>query len=235
MDKIDRIRKIISESSAAQERAKERLRDASKIQKRAELRYKKLSPDLKDRKKLSKLRQSGVAQSIKNAKFSKANITKVSDEGKTGVTAVGQTVGNVAKAGAAVAKNVVKGAAKAAVAAGNIKSGMERRKLAGLERNRLKANIKQREAKKNLVTARAKDIKKIRNEKNKDIKREKLSNMIKNNQPKRSLTAKSVREEFIQEVENKKDKVDKVIDIMRGKNKIQINPDVKESVDKKKI
>ena len=67
---------------------------------------------------------------------------------------------------------------------------------------------------------------------NKDIKREKLSNMIKNNQPKRSLTAKSVREQFIQEVEDKKDKVDKVIDIMRGKNKIKINPEVKESVDK---
>ena len=59
--------------------------------------------------------------------------------------------------------------------------------------------------------------------------------MIKNNQPKRSLTAKSVREQFIQEVEDKKDKVDKVIDIMRGKNKIKINPEVKESVDKNKI
>ena len=46
---------------------------------------------------------------------------------------------------------------------------------------------------------------------------------------------RSVKEEFIQEVEEKKDKIDKVIDIMRGKNKIQINPDVKESVDKKKI
>ena len=39
-------------------------------------------------------------------------------------------------------------------------------------------------------------------------------------------------EQFIQEVEEKKDKVDKVIDIMRGKNKIKINPEVKESVDK---
>ncbi len=36
---------------------------------------------------------------------------------------------------------------------------------------------------------------------------------------------KTYKEEFIQEVENKKDKVDKVIDIMRGKNKIEINPD----------
>ena len=38
------------------------------------------------------------------------------------------------------------------------------------------------------------------------------------------------REEFIYEVENmKKEKVDKVIDIMRGKNKIEVNPKVNES------
>ena len=43
---------------------------------------------------------------------------------------------------------------------------------------------------------------------------------------------RTYKEQFIQEVEEKKDKVDKVIDIMRGKNKIKINPDVKESVDK---
>jgi len=42
------------------------------------------------------------------------------------------------------------------------------------------------------------------------------------------------REEFIQEIEEKedkkKDKLEKIIDIMRGKNKITINPDVKEEV-----
>ena len=38
------------------------------------------------------------------------------------------------------------------------------------------------------------------------------------------------KEEFIQEVEDKKDsKAKKVIDIMRGKNSIKINPDVKEN------
>ena len=38
------------------------------------------------------------------------------------------------------------------------------------------------------------------------------------------------REEFIYEVENmKKEKVDKVIDIMRGKNKVEVNPKVNES------
>ena len=207
MDKIDRVIKIISESSAAQERAKERLQKASKIQKQAELRSKKLSPDLKDRVKLSKLRQSGVAQSIKKAKFSKANITKVSDEGKTGVTAMGQTVGNVAKAGAAVAKNVVKGALKTAVAAGNVPDRFNKFKL-----NRVKAGEKRDQIN---VLKRKLDLKKV---KMKDKKRKKL--------------AKMMGEQFIQEVEEKKDKVDKVIDIMRGKNKIKINPDVKESVDK---
>ena len=69
----------------------------------------------------------------------------------------------------------------------------------------------------------------------KDKKREKLAIIMRDNQSKKNLTAKSMREQFIQEVENKKDKVDKVIDIMRGKNKIEINPEVKESVDKKKI
>ena len=39
-----------------------------------------------------------------------------------------------------------------------------------------------------------------------------------------------MREQFIQEVENmKKDKVDRVIDIMRGKNKIEVNPKISES------
>ena len=37
------------------------------------------------------------------------------------------------------------------------------------------------------------------------------------------------KEEFIQEVEDKKDsKAKKVIDIMKGKNSIKVNPDMKE-------
>ena len=210
MDKIDRVIKIISESSAAQERAKERLQNAKDKQKENLKRNSDRKSILKKQDKLNKLRQSGVAQSIKKAKFSKANITKVSDEGKTGVTAMGQTVGNVAKAGAAVAKNVVKGALKTAVAAGNVPDRFNKFKL-----NRVKAGEKRDQIN---VLKRKLDLKKI---KMKDKKRKKL--------------AKIMGEQFIQEVENKKDKVDKVIDIMRGKNKIEINPEVKESVDKKKI
>ena len=242
MDKIDRIRKIISESSAAQERAKMRVQKAKDKQKENLKRNSDKKSILKQQDKLNKLRKSGIAQSIKKAKFSKPNITKVSDEGKTGVTAMGQTVGNVAKAGAAVAKNVVKGALKTAVAVGNVPDRLNRGALKKVKADEKRDKINVLKRKLDLkrvkmkdkvdVMKRKSDAKKV---KMKDKKREKLANMIKDNQPKKSLTAKSVREEFIQEVEEKKDKVDKVIDIMRGKNKIQINPEVKESVDKKKI
>ena len=217
MDKIDRIRKIISEakvtssedrpSSSPQERAKERSKQALKIQKQKLLvKNQKLQVKTQDKQKQIKDRESnsvirkGIADKIRGSKFSKPNITKVSDEGKTGVTAVGQTVGNVAKVGAAVAKNVAKGALKTAVGVGSIR-------------------------KKQLDRRDESDIRGLQ------LKKEKIKLKLQKNKLARKI-AKSVREEFIQEVENKKDKVDKVIDIMRGKNKIQINPDVKESVDK---
>ncbi len=210
MDKIDRVIKIISESSAAQERAKMRVQKAKDKQKENLKRNSDRKSILKQQDKLNKLRQSGIAQSIKKAKFSKPNITKVSDEGKTGVTAVGQTVGNVAKAGVAATKNVAKGLAKAAVAVGNVPDRLNRGALKKVKADEKRDKIN--------VLKRKLDLKRV---KMKDKKRKKL--------------AKIMGEQFIQEVENKKDKVDKVIDIMRGKNKIKINPDVKESVDKKKI
>jgi len=217
MDKIDRIRKIISEakvtssedrpSSSPQERAKERSKQALKIQKQKLLvKNQKLQVKTQDKQKQIKDRESnsvirkGIADKIRGSKFSKPNITKVSDEGKTGVTAVGQTVGNVAKVGAAVAKNVAKGALKTAVGVGSIR-------------------------KKQLDRRDESDIRGLQ------LKKEKIKLKLQKNKLARKI-AKSVREEFIQEVENKKDKVDKVIDIMRGKNKIKINPEVKESVDK---
>ena len=207
MDKIDRVIKIISESSAAQERAKERVQAAKDKQKENLKRNSDRKSILKKQDKLNKLRQSGIAQSIKKAKFSKPNITKVSDEGKSGVTAMGQTVGNVAKAGVAATKNVAKGLAKAAVAVGNVPDRLNRGAL-----KKVKADEKRDQIN---VLKRKLDLKRV---KMKDKKRKKL--------------AKIMGEQFIQEVEDKKDKVDKVIDIMRGKNKIKINPDVKESVDK---
>ena len=214
MDKIDRIRKIISESSAAQDVAKERAAAQKEKQKEISNRIKERQADRKKylpKKSIKKLSKS-LGKAVKKSQFSKLN--SVSDEGKTGVTAVGQTAGNVVKA----AGNIAKAGAK--VARRGIKATKPIRKIVGNE-----VGLAIDSAKLNRMKA----------QKQKDKKREKLSNMIKNNQPKKSLTAKSVREEFIQEVENKKDKIDKVIDIMRGKNKIEINPEVKESVDKKKI
>ena len=58
---------------------------------------------------------------------------------------------------------------------------------------------------------------------------------VKMKDKKRKKLAKIMGEQFIQEVEEKKDKVDKIVDIMRGKNKVEISPDIKESVKKRKI
>ena len=221
MDKIDRVIKIISESSAAQERAKERSKQALKIQKqkllvknqKLEVKTQEKQNQIKDREGNSVIRK-GIADKIRGSKFSKPNITKVSDEGKTGVSAVGQTVGNVAKVGAAAAKNVAKGALKTAVGVGSIRKKQADRKD--------ESDIRGLQLKKEKI--------KLKLQKNKLARKE---NKFEKKFPvKKNLSAKSMREQFIQEVEEKKDKVDKVIDIMRGKNKIKINPDVKESVDK---
>ena len=221
MDKIDRVIKIISESSAAQERAKERSKQALKIQKqkllvknqKLEVKTQEKQNQIKDREGNSVIRK-GIADKIRGSKFSKPNITKVSDEGKTGVSAVGQTVGNVAKVGAAAAKNVAKGALKTAVGVGSIRKKQADR--------RDESDIRGLQLKKEKI--------KLKLQKNKLARKE---NKFEKKFPvKKNLSAKSMREQFIQEVEEKKDKVDKVIDIMRGKNKIKINPDVKESVDK---
>ena len=221
MDKIDRIRKIISESSLAQQRAKERSKQALKIQKqkllvknqKLEVKTQEKQNQIKDREGNSVIRK-GIADKIRGSKFSKPNITKVSDEGKTGVSAVGQTVGNVAKVGAAAAKNVAKGALKTAVGVGSIRKKQADR--------RDESDIRGLQLKKEKI--------KLKLQKNKLARKE---NKFEKKFPvKKNLSAKSMREQFIQEVEEKKDKVDKVIDIMRGKNKIKINPDVKESVDK---
>ena len=228
MDKIDRVIKIISESSAAQERAKMRVQKAKDKQKENLKRNSDRKSILKQQDKLNKLRQSGIAQSIKKAKFSKPNITKVSDEGKTGVTAVGQTVGNVAKAGVAATKNVAKGLAKAAVAVGNVPDRLNRGALKKVKADEKRDKIN--------VLKRKLDLKRIKMKDKDGMMKRKLDAKRDNmKDKKRKRLAKIMGEQFIQEVEDKKDKVDKVIDIMRGKNKIKINPDVKESVDKKKI
>ena len=202
MDKIDRVIKIISESSAAQEASKEKAAAQRERQREVLNKIRERQADRKKylpKKPIKKLSKS-LGKAVKKSEFS--TLTKVSDEGKTRVTAVGQTAGNVVKA----VGNIAKAGAK--VARRGIKATKPIRKIVGNE------------------IAMAKDKTKLR--KGFGAKSKPMNDI----QPKKSLTAKSVREQFIQEVEEKKDKVDKVIDIMRGKNKIKINPDVKESVDK---
>jgi len=121
MDKIDRIRKIISEAkvTSSEDRPSSSPQDAAKQRALAQReKQKKLLGKIKerqaDRKKYVPQKPlENISQSIKKAKFSKLN--KVSDDGETGVTAVGQTagnvvkaVGNIAKAGAKVARKGIK-------------------------------------------------------------------------------------------------------------------------------
>ncbi len=94
MDKIDRIRKIISESSAAQEASKERA--AADREKQREVLNR-----IKKRKENNK-KYTAISQSIKNAKFSK--LRRVSDDGKKGATAVQKAAGNVIKGVGNIAK-----------------------------------------------------------------------------------------------------------------------------------
>ena len=166
--------------------------------------------EVMDRKKVERLRRGAnkirntAASAITGAKYSKANIQQVSkDEG--GATATQKAVGNVAKTGVAATKNVAKGLAKAVVGVRDLNRAAKDRTAAKDLRD---VETKQYELdhpnKKKIAKTRAKNIKRIR-------------------------MAKLRNEEFIQEVEDKKDsKAKKVIDIMKGKNSVKINPDMKE-------
>ena len=123
MDKIDRIRKIISESSAAQEASKERA--AADREKQREVLNR-----IKKRKENNK-KYTAISQSIKNAKFSK--LRRVSDDGKKGATAVQKAagnvikgVGNIAKAGAKIARKGIKAttAVKMSADRGELRTGL---------------------------------------------------------------------------------------------------------------
>jgi len=161
--------------------------------------------EIRDRQKVERLRRTkhktrnAVANAIKKAEYSKARTTAITTKGDEGATAVQQAAGNVAKTGAAATKNVVKGLAKAVVGARNLKRG-----YIGKYSDRAIARDSADNVKKQY-------------EKNNPKKE------------KKGMFSQFRKEEFIQEIENKKDsKAKKVIDIMRGKNSIKINPDVKE-------
>jgi hypothetical protein len=189
-----------------QQKAKKR----SEIAKAKQDALAKKRKEVMDRKKVERLRRGAnkirntAASAITGAKYSKANIQQVSkDEG--GATATQKAVGNVAKTGVAATKNVAKGLAKAVVGIRDLnRARKDRRAAKDLRDIETKQYELDNPNKKKIAKTRAKNIAKLR--------KEKLRN-----------------EEFIQEVEDKKDfKAKKVIDIMKGKNPIKINPDVKE-------
>ena len=189
-----------------QQKAKKR----SEIAKEKQDALAKKRKEVMDRKKVERVRRSAnkirntAANAITKSSYSKVNTQQVSkDEG--GATATQKVAGNVAKTGVAATKNVAKGLAKAVVGVRDLRRAAKDRKAA---KNLRDVETKQYELdnpdKKKIAKTRAKNIAKLR--------KEKLRN-----------------EEFIQEVEDKKDsKAKKVIDIMKGKNPVKINPDVKE-------
>ena len=177
-----------------QEKSKKR----SEIAKAKQDALAKKRKEVMDRKKVERVRRSAnrirntAANAITKVSYSKANTDQISkDEG--GATATQKAVGNVAKTGVAATKNVAKGLAKAVVG------------IRDLNRAR-----KDRRAAKDLRDVETKQYE-LDNPDNKKIAKTRAKNI------KRIRMAKLRNEEFIQEVEDKKDsKAKKVIDIMRG-------------------
>ena len=275
MDKFDRARKIISEVSDARQRVVDAEDHQAKIKRKLDKRK-----DIAKQNKLKRdasLVRKGVADKVRNSKFSKASTTKVSDKGETGITAVQQTAGNLIKTGVAAAKNVAKGVAKTAVGAHDIRRGAQKRGLNRAKLQHARAKERTKDAQKAFdddrpfappkskpQTYRSKREEPKKSEPKrlpaaKDPERKKISGGAERKalppaKPKqfgkdpdgspsvgalarrnKSIRRKLIqqREEFIHEVEDKErkadEKLDRVIDIMRGKNKVKVNPDVKEN------
>jgi len=172
--------------------------------------------DALEKQKLEKIKgiaakkKEGVQKSLDRAKqVGPKNLETVSKDDKEG-TAIKKVVGNVAKGAVGAARvgfNVGKAGAKA------VASAPSRMKAANLQK---KADAKERKIEK-------------RNEKLASARDQRVKDRFKRRQEYR----KSMKEEFLSEVEektSKEKKVDKVIDIMKGKNKIEISPKISEEV-----
>ena len=222
-----------SDEPSPQAKAKKRAEDAKKKQDELKSALKQNKEDrkkLRDDKKIENLRRDSqvirnkIADRVKDTpysrvklsgvgKLSKANTVSVTTKGDKSATATQQAVGNLARVGAAGTKNVAKigfagakNVAKVGTAAvKNVAKGTAKAVVGARD---LKRGLKDRAMQKEKI-----QLKKDKILLKQRLRREKLRN-----------------EEFIQEVEDKKDsKAKKVIDIMRGKNSIKINPDVKEN------
>ena len=170
--------------------------------KRDELEKKKLERV----KGIAAKKKEGVKKSMDRAREvgSKGGGTIKKDDGDASALL---SLGKTAVAGTRAGINVAKAGAKAAA------SAPARMKAANLQK---KADAKERKIEK-------------RNEKLASARDQRVKDRFKRRQEYR----KSMKEEFLSEVEektSKEKKVDKVIDIMKGKNKIEISPKISEEV-----
>ena len=168
--------------------------------------------DALEKKKLERVKgiaakkKEGVKKSMDRAREvgSKGGGTIKKDDGDASALL---SLGKTAVAGTRAGINVAKAGAKA------VASAPARMKAANLQK---KADAKERKIEK-------------RNEKLASARDQRVKDRFKSRQEYR----KSMKEEFLSEVEektSKEKKVDKVIDIMKGKNKIEISPKISEEV-----
>ena len=206
----------------AQDTDKERRRDAAKeAAKRTKEKREKTAASLKAKlkarrqnltqrsKEAQKLRKQNPTLGDKFAKY-KPKFSSMSRIGKDegSVTATGKLAANVAKAGVNVAKGVVGAAAGARRLKSRIDGGNQR------DRAAMKAKAAQRMVDK--------------------TQGEVLKAKTKSSKPTKKFTPPKppMKEEFLNEIDKKmpEEKLDKIIDIMKGKNKVKVNPDMKEQV-----
>ena len=222
---------------------------SEKIKQKLKLRRKNLAQKTKEANKLRKQNPTlGDKLTQYKPKFSKmSRIGK--DEGS--VTATGKLIGNVAKAGANVAKGAVGAVAGARRMGDRIQGGKDRDRAAlKVKAAQRMVNKSEAESIKNKTASKPSKFAPPKPAEKKVLPAPKTQKSLPPAKPKpfgkdsdgspsvgslarsnKKIRRKLMqqREEFIQEVEEKKkDKLDKIIDIMKGKNTIKVNPDMKE-------
>ena len=191
---------------AAQKRKVEQEKTAEKLQAKLKARKKNLAQRSKEAQKLRKDNPT-LGDKLTKYKPKFSSMSRIGkDEGS--VTATGKLAANVAKAGVNVAKGVVGAAAGARRLKSRIDGGNQRDKAA------TKAKVAQRMVDK--------------------TQGEVLAAKTKPTKPNKKFTPPKppMKEEFLNEIDKKmpEEKLDKIIDIMKGKNKVKVNPDMKEQV-----
>ena len=226
---------------------------AEKLKQKLKSRRKNLA---KRTKEANKLRKQNPTLGDKLTKY-KPTYSKMSRIGKDegSLTATGKFVGNVAKAGLNVGKAAVGGVAAARRMGDRIKGAKDRDRAAlKVKAAQRMVNRAEAESIKSKTDSKPNKFAPPKASEKKSLPASKSQKALPQAKPKpfgkdpdgspsigglarsnksirrRLIKQRMVRkEEFIQEVKDKKeDKIDKIIDIMKGKNVIKVNPDVKE-------